>query len=238
MILHTEVAFNKVKEDFNKLRYAFGILSRLLPVLFLIYALFAKTGILCINIALLFVSFADVLFHIIKNRPTNNEQKQLNKAYNKIFKYSKLFINGIKLGINVYLIYTTSTNFNLLSITLTSLSIISWIVQVLLEIIGAYILDKIDYLKEGIRADIDMIKSPAKKVGDFFKNITGKPVEEVPEPSKKRLFLQEKIEELKTERKEKKLAEKQAKKEAKAERKRTIRREIAISKDENGDSED
>ncbi len=244
MVLHTEMAFNKVKEDFSKLLYVFGILSRALPALFLVYALCTKTGMLWVNTPLLLLTFADTTFHAVTKRRENSKEKKVkNKRLEKCFKYGKLFINGIKLGINVYLIYTTSTHFNVLSVTLTSFSVIAWVLQVLLEIVGLYIMDKIEYLVEGIRADIDTFKAPVKKVGDFFKNITGKTVEEAPEPSKKRLFLEERVQETKAERKEKKLAEKlarkeknhadkQAKKEAKAESKRTIKKEIAVTQNE------
>jgi hypothetical protein len=108
-------------------------------------------------------------------------------------------------------------------------------------------------LIEGLEADYESMTKPARSVGNFFKKVTGKEVEEK-EPTKARLFLEQKVEEEhaaqkneklekkyvkkrdkkneKKRKKENKLAVKAAKKQAKADKRATKENEVAVAKDE------
>ena len=83
-------------------------------------------------------------------------------------------------------------------------------------------------------------------MGNFFKKMAGKEIEEAPEPTKQRIILDQRVAEARAERQEKKLTEKwtkqeekkrvkalkkQAKAAKKAEKRGVIEEEIAVAED-------
>ena len=160
-------------------------------------------------------------------RSQTDEAKRTKKTISTLFKRCKQIIKLVTLGIAVYGVYTTTTNVTPLSVTLTALMIVGWVLQVLFEIVYKYVVSKANFVLEGLKADWESATKPAKAVGNFFKKLTGKEVEEPKPPSKVRLWLDEKVAERRAERKEqkkqdkidRKLAKKQAKLDKKAEKK-------------------
>ena len=106
--------------------------------------------------------------------------------------------------------------------------------------------NRINLFIEGLKADYETITKPVKTVGNFFKKMAGKEIEEAPEPTKQRIILDQRVAEARAERQEKKLTEKwtkqeekkrvkalkkQAKAAKKAEKRGVIEEEIAVSED-------
>ena len=149
----------------------------------------------------------------------------------------KICVRAIKfftLAVSIYGLWVSIDNLNPLSLILTILSLVGWLLQVLLDIV-LYIINRYATLvKEAIMADIDELKKPVTTVSNFFKKMTGKEVEEK-EISKTRAKLDEMVNERKAELKNLKAEAKEQKKQEKLEereRKRQERQENRFSADE------
>lgn len=253
MFEYTRVAIKKIIDDIKKFVYTFHFLSHVFMIAYLVYSLVMQKGIIWLDIPMLAVCLAYFIFFLIVSKKKKDKSKKKTYAVlENIFQRTKLVIRFFSIAVIVYGMYITVDQVSHFAIITLALSVIGWILAVLLEIIQTIIEKKCEFIVEAFQADIEPVVNFATKTGNFFKKIAGQETSPVPAntpPTKNRELLEKLVEEHREEKqiakitkketkKEARLARKLAKKEAKAERKRTIRREIAISKDENGDSED
>jgi len=82
-----------------------------------------------------------------------------------------------------------------ISIILTTLMIVTWVLEVLLELIIMIIEDKKDLLVDAFNKDIEDIKKPVTKVNNFIRKIRGEEVIEEINVSKNIRILEKKINE-------------------------------------------
>lgn len=232
MFDYTKTAVNKIVADFKKFSYRFSIGAQIVYIAYLIYTLIVNAELWIINTILLALSVAYFLFFLIATAKDGN--KTLKKRVKTIFKRCKQIIKFFTLGVMLYGIWQTSTHVDPLSVILTALMIVGWVLQILFEVILIFFLNKANFVWEAIQADKDEITKPARSVGNFFKRITGQEIEEEKEPTQNRLLLDEMVEEYREqktlEKQEKKLLKKQAKKQAKLDAKNKKKEEKTAKK--------
>lgn len=244
MLDYTIAAYNKIKEDFNKLLYYSTICTQLLYMAYLIYALITGTGIFIANMILFVVAGAYFAFFLYAT--ANNLKKPVKKTVKRLFTRCKQLVKLFTLGVMVYGICQTAANARPVSVLITALMIIGFVLQILFELVAWFLTNRINLFIEGLKADYETITKPVKTVGNFFKKMAGKEIEEAPEPTKQRIILDQRVAEARAERQEKKLTEKwtkqeekkrvkalkkQAKAAKKAEKRGVIEEEIAVAED-------
>ncbi|MBQ3019342.1 MAG: hypothetical protein IJD77_01970 [Clostridia bacterium] len=217
MFDYTKTAVNKIVADFKKFFHRFSVCAQIVYIAYLIYALFANTELWIINTILLVISVAYFIFFLIAT--AKDADKKLKKRVKTIFTRCKQVIKLFTLGVMLYGIWQTSTHVDPLSVILTALMIVGWVLQILFEVIFTFFLNKVNFVWEAVQADREEITKPVKNIGNFFKRITGKEIEEEKEPTKNRLLLDDMVEEYREKKSEEKNAKKRAKKQAKLEEK-------------------
>lgn len=217
MFDYTKTAVNKIVADFKKFFHRFSVCAQIVYIAYLIYALFANTELWIINTILLVISVAYFIFFLIAT--AKDADKKLKKRVKTIFTRCKQVIKLFTLGVMLYGIWQTSTHVDPLSVILTALMIVGWVLQILFEVIFTFFLNKVNFVWEAVQADREEITKPVKNIGNFFKRITGKEIEEEKEPTKNRLLLDGMVEEYREKKSEEKNAKKRAKKQAKLEEK-------------------
>ena len=223
MLEYTKTAVKKVLDDFKRLDYLRNLITQVLYIAYLVYAVVVSAGVFWANVALLSLSACYFLFFLVMTTGRIGASKP--KAYKivkKIFVRCKQLIKLFTLGVMLYGIYATTTHVTPLSVILSALMIVGWILQVVFEVILRYFLSRANFVIEGMEADYENFVKPVKTVGNFFKKMTGKEVEPEKERSKTRLWLDKKVEEQKAQKEREKREEKEAKKQAKIDAKNTV----------------
>ena len=94
------------------------------------------------------------------------QQRESRVIFKELTKVKKR-INGVKLSIklltlcaSLYGLYITAMNATLISILLTALMIVGWILSFVLEIISSVVATRIDILLEAVMNDVDFIIKP------------------------------------------------------------------------------
>ena len=254
MLDYTQAAFFKIIDDFKKFALIFNFVSQIFYIAYLIYAIATSNGLLAVNIVLLCLSIAYFIFFLIVTL-REKQNKTVKAIVKKIFKYSKLAIKAVTLGITLYGLYYTSKNATLASVMLSALMIVGWLLQIAFEVITVFVESRINLLITGLQTDFDNFMKPIRAVSGFFKKA---PVEEEekelsPRQTKVMEMLGKRVAKRRAEREEKKLLKKQeqemkklqakqqkredklTQKEAKKEEKRLkkeAKKEIAASKSE------
>lgn len=218
MLDYTKAAIKKTVDDFKRLDYIRNVATQILYIVYLIYALFAGAGILWANISLLSVSTAYFFFFLFMTRCN---QKPLKVFVATLFKRCKQVVRLATLGIMVYGIYAATKHVTAPAVIFTAFLIVGWLLQIVFEVVFKFFINRAQFILEGIEADYEQLTKPAKAVSNFFKKLTGKEVEEKKQPSKQRVWLEEKVAANRVEKQAKKITEKRLKQQAKIDRKNT-----------------
>ncbi len=205
MLDYTKAAIQKTVDDFKRLDYIRNVATQTLYIAYLIYALCAGAGILWANIALLSASLLYFFFFLFITRIY---KKPLTKILMQVFKRLKQLVRLATLGIMVYGIYTATKHLTAPAVIFAAFLIVGWLLQIVFEVVFKFFIHRAQFVLEGIEADYEQLTKPVKSVGNFFKKIVGKDVEEQKEPTKQRIWLDEKVAANRAEKQEKKRTEK------------------------------
>lgn len=232
MLDYTKAALKQIVEDFKKVDLVRNVLTQILYLVYLMYAIFAKNGIFAVNLTLFVISVAYFAFFLYMTGQ-ENANKKVTKLAATLFKRCKQVIKLFTLGVMLYGVWIAAENVTPLSMILSSLMIVGWVLQILFEIIIKFFAKRANLIIEGLEADYEGMTKPARSVGNFFKKMTGKEVEEK-EITKARMILDEKVnaarEEKENERLEQKYLKKTEKKQAKTRKKTEKQQKKAVKK--------
>ena len=232
MLDYTKAALKQIVEDFKKVDFVRSVLTQIVYLAYLMYAIFARSGIFAVNLTLFIISALYFAFFLYMTGQENANKKVMKFAAT-LFKRCKQVIKLFTLGVMLYGVWIAAERVTPLSMILSSLMIVGWVLQILFEIIIKFFAKRANLIIEGLEADYEGMTKPARSVGNFFKKVAGKEVE-VKEPTKARLILDEKVnaarEERENERLEQKYLKKTEKKQAKNRKKAEKQRKKAAKK--------
>ena len=163
--------YEKAKALFKKLNLIFSILSILLMLSFPIFSLITKRGNSYINIAVLVVTIIYGLLWLILGSK---------KAYkiDRIFKWSKLLLSAISLGVNIYSIYLTSKDFNIFSFLITLFMGAFWVFNVIFNILYDIVSYKLHNFLTLMKEEIADFKSNLlEKKNDLLNKVNRRKIE-------------------------------------------------------------
>lgn len=220
MLDYTKAAIKKTVDDFKRLDYLRNIITQILYVAYLVYALFSGAGVWIANVILFGISVAYLAFFLfITLGKANQLKKKTKKIVTRVFTRCKQLIKLFTLGVMIYGIYATTKRVTPVSVIFSALMIVGWVLQIIFEVLFKFFLNKAQFVLEGMEADYEAITKPVKTVGNFFKKLSGKEVEPEKEKTRSRIWLDNKVAENRAEREEQKRENKQAKKKAKKDEK-------------------
>lgn len=133
---------------------------------------------IAIAVAFLTFAFVDLLF----------KNKSLKRTVKRIYKWLKIILKAITLGITIYEIYIADT-VDGIQIILTILMILLWIASFISEVVVEVVQIRANEILVAVKQDIDDVKKPITAVSNVFKKITGQEVEVKPVDEKKEKIL-------------------------------------------------
>ena len=201
MFIYTRAYFNKLVNDFKVTSYIFNVVSPLIYIAYLIYAIFISVGYLWANIVLLSVTLAYLVFYLVTYDIKEKALKKTKKKIRHICKAIKLSVSAMTLGITIYGIYVASVHTTTLSIVLSCFMAVFWMLQVAIEIF-TYILEyQTELFLAALEADKDNLMKPVTAVGNFVKRVVGKEPDEPKEPKKILRVLDKTVEKIRNKKK-------------------------------------
>lgn len=203
MLDYTKVALGQIKKDVKNFAFAVSIVTQLIYIAYLVYALFTKKGIFRVNLFLLVLSVGYTAFYIYAT--VQEMQRTIKRRVRVVYKRCKQLIRLYTLGVMIYGLALTAKTPSPFAIVFAVMMIFGFVMDVLIELIAKYFNSRTDMLFEAIKADFEAVTKPAQSVGNFFKKLAGKEVKEEEPPTRTRQNLDKQVEELRDERRNKKL---------------------------------
>lgn len=205
MLDYTKMAIKQTVSDLKKTDYIRNVATQIIYIIYLIYTLIVGTGILALNIVLLVISTSYFVFFLtMTSAGKTPEGKNVKKTGTAVYVWTKRLIKLFTLGVAVYGICTAVERVSAVSVILAALMIVGWILQIIFEVLIKILTNRVNFILEGLEADLDNMLKPVRSVGNFFKKVTGKEVAPPKELTKNQLKLKEKVELYRAEQKKKK----------------------------------
>lgn len=210
MLDYTIVATKKTINDIKMLSQFFAILTQVLYIGYLVYALFAGLGFTALNIALLVISSAYFLFYVIVNGKDGKRIKATRKNLRHTYKFVKISAASFNLAVLLYSIWAFPEEVKPISIVLATLMTVVWVLQIVVEVVCVFAERRINLFVEALKADLEVVTKPLTGAQNFVRKIRGEEqVVNDEEPTSNRKMLDEKVEEYRAERREKKREKKE-----------------------------
>lgn len=190
MFDYTKAAFNKMVDDIKRVAFIALIIVQALAIIFPLYSIIAQTGNLIVNIVLLAVSIAYLVFYIVTHNKDSDKIKSTKKKVKTVYKVVKFSAKTVSLGIAIYALLISTKEADLISLIIVALMIIGWILQISLELAYIFVKKRVSLLIDGIKADTQGVL----KVYNFYKKVRGEDEETIEYISEEsREFLDEQI---------------------------------------------
>lgn len=157
MFDYTFAAIDKTLSALKKIRTVFQCAFRVFTLSYLIYAIAAQKGNLIVNSVLLSLLVAYSIFEICSYNKIE-KMKTARKQIRRLYVFGKLSVKAVSLGIILYGAYSANTNMNAFSVIVTTLMLISWIMQTFLEL--GYVLAEryLALIKKSFLTDVELLK--------------------------------------------------------------------------------
>lgn len=162
MFDYSRAAIAIILEDIKKWSKIFKIVFSIFTLLYLSYSIIVDNGIFHINIALISLY---VIYTILELVTYRRQMKRFKKIVERSYKWSALSLKAFTLGTLLYGVYVGTHDLTGLSMILTTLMIILWTLQVLLEIIIFVMEPKVKLMLAGILYDA----KPYINIANFVK---------------------------------------------------------------------
>lgn len=182
MLDNTRQAWDRLKKDLNALKYLFLYGFNSLLLIYYILMVILQKGNVVANAILLCLSFSSFCFAVVLDINALKKQEKRNfKKGKHVLTTLKILIKAYTLGASLYAMYVSTVGVNAVSIIITTLLILLWVISVLVEIIVLIfeleyyrMLDAIEkdfhafiQVKKGVEKVVEGVKDTVVGVGEF-----------------------------------------------------------------------
>ena len=178
MLKYTVAACNKIVSDLKRLSHVFTVVVQSLMIVYMAYSAIVNNGSRAINIALGALTLVNLVVYLIFNRRNDKKSKRFKGAVSRGYIVFKLSLNAISLASVIYSIYVGASNVSGLTLVITPLMIIMWVLQVLFQLAKAYAENRFALFVDGLKMDFEFVISPVKKVKNAVHDFFGEEREE------------------------------------------------------------
>lgn len=172
MIKYTKAAIDVVIRDIKILSNILKYLTLTLSLAYYICALITQIGNSVVNIVLISLIGCFLIFELITIKIDIN--KVAKRIIRRIYRWSKLIIKASVLAATLYSLYLTSVTTNGLTIVLSTLTTIFFVIQLIVELLRFLFERYKDLLLDAVKQDIDNFKENASKPVENIVNVTRK----------------------------------------------------------------
>ena len=223
MLDYSKAILDKTQKELEVALRVFQITTQVIYIIYLFYLLFTPNEIWYLHLALLIISAAFFVFDIFSTKEIRAIKKETVSKFGKRKHQEKLtrakkrkntvrlvkfyvshVIKLFVLASTFYPIIVAPDTVHPLSIMCTTVMVLLWILQIIFEVIRFVLEGRAELFMEALRADVEAVTKPITKIKDKINTFMGKEVEERPEPTKARLYLDELVEAAKSEKNAKK----------------------------------
>ncbi len=205
MLDYTIVATKKTVEDIKRFSLVFSILTQILYIGYLIYALVCDLGFIWLNIPLLAISSAYLVFYLIVNGKSGKKIKEARKNARHTYKFVKISAASFNLAVLLYSIWAFPEEVKPISIVFATLMTVVLVLHLATELVCVFAERRMNLFIEALKADLEVVTKPLDSAKNFVRKIRGEePLVNEDEPTSQRKMLDERVSKRRAEKRERK----------------------------------
>ncbi|MBQ3063179.1 MAG: hypothetical protein IJC99_00035 [Clostridia bacterium] len=178
MLKYSRASVGVIKQELASISFFVTLLSTLLMMTYLVYAIVVGYGILAANIALCMITAINFCTYILMHRAEKRGVKNTRNWIKHACRIAKLCINAVSIATIAYAVVTTPDEVSAGTLVLLPMMIIFWVLQAILEMVTLYVKSRIDLLLAGLQLDFDHVITPIAKVKNMMSAVMGEASEE------------------------------------------------------------
>ena len=176
MLDNTRKAFAKVKRDISIIGWFFHYCTHILTIITLVVLLFLRTGNIIANACLLIISALFLFFQMVygKKELSKKDKKIAKKKLNKashVLTISQIVVKAYSLGVIFYTMLIASNEISPITIVLTTLMIILWVLSFVMEIVKLLFEFEKDRIIDGFNQDFEWVEKTKNFVNAQASNV-------------------------------------------------------------------
>lgn len=180
MFKYTIAVAKQTIDDLQKIAMVANFLTQGIYIAYLIYAICAPTGILYVNIPLLVISAAYLIFSIVmESKKQQKEDRKAKKRAKEVYKIAKYIILVPTLISSIITLISLKGENITFTLLFTVLMIFTYIISILLTVIAKIVENRMNMFMVAIKADVE----PVVKAYNAFQRLKG---ENVDDPKKEK----------------------------------------------------
>lgn len=173
MLNYSRAAYNKTVRDIKRMTYWANIITQIMAIVLPLYSMITGRGILALNIIMCILSGGYLAFYLLTYEMQERAAKVAKKNVKRTYKIIKHSAKTVNLIIAIYGIYTNTEKVSFISLTLSSITIVSWVLSMFFELGYIFIKKRLDFIIDGIELDFEGVINVGHNVGNFFRRLKG-----------------------------------------------------------------
>lgn len=176
MLYYSKQAIEKTKRDFKIISILFNYVLNFAMAIFYIVSLCMQKGNAYANAILLAVTSVVIVLNVVCDRKelTKKERKQVRKklrTFKNTVSWVKILTKAYTLGATLYAMYITTTQVNPISIIMTTLLVILWVLSLVIEIVKMFFIMEYERLLRGLAKDFEWATKTKDAIGNTVENV-------------------------------------------------------------------
>lgn len=172
MFNHTREAFNKVKRDLQIISWILTYGINIIMFCYYLFALISELSSVVINIILLCLTLISLVLSVVfGKKETSKKQKRLIKRSKHVLSVFKIITKAYTLCATLYAMYLSTSQTNPISIIITTILILLWIISLIVEMAAIFIEFEKNRVLDGIAKDFEFMTKAKKAISDTVDNI-------------------------------------------------------------------
>lgn len=172
MIKNTKAAVQETIKSLKRLDFLRVVMTLFIAIGYISYRLAFNTGLLGLNVLLLSLHSAYLVFYVTINAiQISKEDKTIKKGVLIFYKWSKRLIQVLMAYVTLIGVLDATDLPNKMNIIFAILLPIALVLQIVFDVIVHYISIQLKLIQAGIEADIDKITKPFKHPIEYSKQI-------------------------------------------------------------------
>ncbi len=168
-----KAALVELKRNLRLVAFVFLIEVQALNILFPISLILFGIGVIPVNIVLAAVSCFLLIFTIVRYVQESRVLQSIKKTVDRVCRIIKILAKAVSLGISIYGIVIIINDVNWFSVFVVVLSIFSWFVQVIVELIREIVEIQLEKISQAVRNKTNQVKENVTNLAKCIKGEEG-----------------------------------------------------------------
>ena len=162
LLKQTKSTVGTILSELKLFLLVFTLVSEIIYVGYLVYAIAVGLGNLFVNLALIMLTTVYTTLYVVSQSSKDKRLKRFTGETKHVLNWSKIVVKAFDVGIIIYAIIISQDRFTPISAILAFITVLAWVVQLVLELTVMYFESRWKMLADAFKDDVKPILHPVE----------------------------------------------------------------------------